>query len=233
MVFSFLQNCSVRKLAKQKMDDDDDLAMLERTEKRHGKRQSDLNNKQTKRFREADSRTFEDGNPLTDMINSSSSGPSNDQPPGRSRRSALWASDNEADNFAFMATDGRGDQPASRPRTMMSMRPVTAQGDMDEEDVIQMIPDLADVHEEDFNQRTAQAPNVMINRLVSFTELEKDLLKHSAFSSLDGINLTPLIGRLVPEEETIEDDRAWTWDNLIADIASHLPDFVDKMDVPE
>lgn len=140
----------------------------------------------------------------------------------RNRRAALWGvDDNNAEGSQLMIDSNA----PSRPRTMMSVRPVTA-GPSD--DYVQMIPDIDDVHDDDFVQQMADAPNVQFNQIVSFQELEKDSLKISMLSNLDGINLSSLVKHLVLQSETKEDDKVWTWDNLISDVVSKLPDLDSK-----
>lgn len=90
----------------------------------------------------------------------------------------------------------------------------------DREDTVPMIPDLDQVQEEDLIMKTAEAPSVAMNTLLSYQELSRDLLKHAAFSSLDDINLIPLTRFLLPERVVREPDLPWNWDNLIADLSS-------------
>ncbi|KAI1280889.1 Intraflagellar transport protein 43 -like protein B [Halotydeus destructor] len=153
-----------------------------------------------------------DANPLTDMLNASSV--DDNAGPAR-RRPAMWMDDDDYDNFDF----GNDSRPTTRPRTMMSVRPVTAM--TMSEDMTRSIPDL---DSDDFPQKPADAPHVLVNKLASYQELQKELLKSTAFSSLDNIDLSCLIKKIVPKEETKEEEEPWTWDNLISDISAQLPE---------
>jgi intraflagellar transport protein 43 len=91
-----------------------------------------------------------------------------------------------------------------------------------ENEVIPMIPDLEEIVDQEFKEQTAQAPNVQINKLISFQDLDKNMLKHSAYTSFDGIDLTPLTLFCLPESKVKEDDVTWNWDNLMSDVTSKL-----------
>ncbi|XP_013774013.1 intraflagellar transport protein 43 homolog [Limulus polyphemus] len=92
----------------------------------------------------------------------------------------------------------------------------------DSDSELPTIPDLDDVREEDFTSEVAQAPSVAVNRMVTYQELDNDLLKHAAFTTLDGVDLHILTRCLAPENEIKEEDLPWTWNILFTDVASDL-----------
>lgn len=87
---------------------------------------------------------------------------------------------------------------------------------------IMTIPDLDDFQEEDFAAQVAKAPNVAVNRVATYRELDSDLLKQSTFSTLDNIDLKLLTKYLAAESEIQEDDLPWTWDMLMAEVSTKL-----------
>ncbi|XP_064623832.1 intraflagellar transport protein 43 homolog A-like isoform X5 [Lineus longissimus] len=88
---------------------------------------------------------------------------------------------------------------------------------------IPVIPDLEEYQEEDLSQQIAQAPNIAVNRVATFRELDNDLLRHAAFLTLDNeIDLKLLAKWLSAESEVIEEDRQWDWDRLFTEVASEL-----------
>ncbi len=90
------------------------------------------------------------------------------------------------------------------------------------DDVMPLIPDIDEVRDQELIQQTAQAPTLQVNQLISFQELDKNALKHSAFASLDGIDLTQLTNFCLTESQVKEEDITWNWDNLMSDITSKL-----------
>ncbi|QQP50726.1 hypothetical protein FKW44_011841, partial [Caligus rogercresseyi] len=120
---------------------------------------------------------------------------------------------------------------SSRPKT--SSKSKSGFFDVDEEDdVIPIIPDLEDVQEEDLVAQVAEAPNVSVNRVASYKELDNDLLKHAAFATLDDIDLRALTKSMAPESSLKEPDSEWTWDTLFADIGGQLQEEW-SLDAPE
>ncbi|XP_005343437.1 intraflagellar transport protein 43 homolog [Microtus oregoni] len=92
----------------------------------------------------------------------------------------------------------------------------------DEED-IPVIPDLEDVQEEDFVLQVASPPSIQVNRVMTYRDLDNDLMKYSAFQTLDGeIDLKLLTKVLAPEHEVREDDVGWDWDHLYTEVSSEL-----------
>ncbi|KAK8379875.1 hypothetical protein O3P69_019704 [Scylla paramamosain] len=94
--------------------------------------------------------------------------------------------------------------------------------DSDSDTELPVIPDLDEVVEEDFTQQIAQAPSVAVNRVATYKELDSDLLRHAAFSTLDDIDLRLLTSCLAPESEVREPDVHWRWDALFTEVSSEL-----------
>ncbi|XP_045610472.1 intraflagellar transport protein 43 homolog [Procambarus clarkii] len=85
-----------------------------------------------------------------------------------------------------------------------------------------VIPDLDDVVEEDFTQQIANAPSVAINLVATYKELDSDLLRHAAFSTLDDIDLRILANGLANEADIREPDIEWKWDTIFTEVSSDL-----------
>nr|CAD7198064.1 unnamed protein product [Timema douglasi] len=92
----------------------------------------------------------------------------------------------------------------------------------DSEDDIPVIPDLDDLQDDQLDSQVAVAPSVAVNRVATYKELDSDLLKHSAFATLDDINLQLLTKRLNLEADVKEPDEVWTWDLLFTEVSSEL-----------
>ncbi|XP_008056336.1 intraflagellar transport protein 43 homolog [Carlito syrichta] len=90
------------------------------------------------------------------------------------------------------------------------------------EDDIPVIPDLEELQEEDFAQQVAVPPSVQINRVMTYRDLNNDLLKYSAFQTLNDIDLKILTQVLAPEQEVREEFVAWDWDRLYTEVSSEL-----------
>ncbi|XP_061285519.1 intraflagellar transport protein 43 homolog isoform X2 [Bos javanicus] len=72
---------------------------------------------------------------------------------------------------------------------------------------IPVIPDLEEVQEEDFVLQVAAPPSIQVNRVMTYRDLDNDLMKYSAFQTLDGeIDLKLLTKVLAPEHEVREND---------------------------
>ncbi|EPQ03928.1 Intraflagellar transport protein 43 like protein [Myotis brandtii] len=90
-------------------------------------------------------------------------------------------------------------------------------------DDIPVIPDLEEVQEEDFVLQVAAPPSVQVNRVMTYRDLDNDLMKCAAFQTLDGtIDLKLLTKVLAPEQEVREDDVGWDWDRLYTEVSSEL-----------
>ncbi|MGH0183670.1 UNVERIFIED_CONTAM: hypothetical protein FKN15_012623 [Acipenser sinensis] len=88
---------------------------------------------------------------------------------------------------------------------------------------IPVIPDLEDVQEEDLTMQVAAPPSIQVNRVMTYLDLDNDLMKHSAFQTLDGeIDLKLLTKVLAPEQEVREEDVGWNWDHLFTEVSSEL-----------
>ncbi|KAL7992575.1 hypothetical protein Chor_016831 [Crotalus horridus] len=88
---------------------------------------------------------------------------------------------------------------------------------------IPVIPDLEEVQEEDFAMQVAAPPSVQVNRVLTYRDLDNDLMKYAAFQTLDGeIDLKLLSKVLAPEQEVREDDVIWDWNHLYTEVASEL-----------
>ncbi|XP_041903210.1 intraflagellar transport protein 43 homolog [Corvus kubaryi] len=88
---------------------------------------------------------------------------------------------------------------------------------------IPIIPDLEDVQEEDLAMQVAAPPSVQVNRVLTYHDLDKDLMKYAAFQTLDGeVDLKLLTKVLAPEHELREDDASWDWDHLFTEVSSEL-----------
>lgn len=140
----------------------------------------------------------------------------------RPRRLATWADEANESLQHLQSLNA-----SERPKTQTKNNQIDS-----DQDTIPIIPDLEEVRDEEFVQQVASAPSVQMNKLASFNELNKDLMKHAAFSSLDGIDLTPLTQFCLPESQVKEDDVSWNWDYLISDVTSklHLDSDSNKLD---
>ncbi|KAK7076984.1 Intraflagellar transport protein 43 [Halocaridina rubra] len=125
-------------------------------------------------------------------------------PPLAGRRAGGWANSAKAGGFGPPAEDLR------------------FRRDSDSDTDIPAIPDLDEVVEEDFTQQVAQAPSVAVNRVATYKELDSDLLRHAAFSTLDDIDLRLLTNCLANEADIREPDIEWKWDTIFTEISSEL-----------
>ncbi|KAK1150475.1 hypothetical protein AOXY_G34000 [Acipenser oxyrinchus oxyrinchus] len=125
-----------------------------------------------------------------------------------------------ADDTPGSAKSGR--RPAADEVEDRRLRPQTPEGSDDEGD-IPVIPDLEDVQEEDLTMQVAAPPSIQVNRVMTYLDLDNDLMKHSAFQTLDGeIDLKLLTKVLAPEQEVREEDVGWNWDHLFTEVSSEL-----------
>uniref|UniRef100_G3MPJ4 Intraflagellar transport protein 43 homolog n=1 Tax=Amblyomma maculatum TaxID=34609 RepID=G3MPJ4_AMBMU len=84
------------------------------------------------------------------------------------------------------------------------------------------IPDLGDVEREDLTTQVAQAPSIPMNQVDTFQQLDNELLKQAAFTTLDGCDLRLLTKYLTTEEYLKEPDVVWTWDTLFTEVANEI-----------
>uniref|UniRef100_A0A671QIQ6 Intraflagellar transport 43 n=1 Tax=Sinocyclocheilus anshuiensis TaxID=1608454 RepID=A0A671QIQ6_9TELE len=88
---------------------------------------------------------------------------------------------------------------------------------------IPVIPDLEDVQEEDLTMQIAAPPSIQVNRVMTYRDLDNDLMKYLAFQTLDGeIDLKLLTKVLAPEPEVREEDVGWDWHHLFTEVSSEL-----------
>ncbi|CAD5116584.1 DgyrCDS5461 [Dimorphilus gyrociliatus] len=90
---------------------------------------------------------------------------------------------------------------------------------------IPVIPDLEDsnIGDDSGGPQIAMAPNVAVNRVATYRELDNDLLKHAAFLTLDNeIDLKLLAKCLSSESEITEDQKLWEWDRLFTEVTSEM-----------
>ncbi|CAG2101634.1 unnamed protein product [Medioppia subpectinata] len=131
----------------------------------------------------------------------------------RPRRLATWADDTSDDIQQI-----RNIQMNANKQKLM---------DDSDNDVTPMIPDLQEVNDYEMTQTVAEPPTAH-NQIISFKELDKNVLKQSAFTSLDGIDLTQLTHFCLPENQVREEDIGWSWDHLMSDITSKLTNDTDE-----
>ncbi|XP_064148850.1 intraflagellar transport protein 43 homolog isoform X6 [Loxodonta africana] len=135
-------------------------------------------------------------------------------PPKPPRRQGGWADDSmKASKFGRKASEEIEDHRL-RQHSL---------GGSDDGGDIPVIPDLEEVQEEDFVLQVAAPPSIQVNRVMTYRDLDNDLMKYSAFQTLDGeIDLKLLTKVLAPEHEVREDDVGWDWDHLYTEVSSEL-----------
>ncbi|KAK2575730.1 hypothetical protein KPH14_012119 [Odynerus spinipes] len=92
----------------------------------------------------------------------------------------------------------------------------------DQQDDIPVIPDLDEIQEDNVLSELSNAPMVDTNRVTAYKELDTDLIKNEAFTSLDGINLFLLTEKLYNENLVKEPDESWNWNLLFTQVASEI-----------
>ena len=90
------------------------------------------------------------------------------------------------------------------------------------DDDLPIIPDLEEVEKEDLVLKVAEAPNVAVNRVDTYKELDNDLFKQAAFATLEEVDLRLLTRRLAPESALKEPDECWSWDKLYTDVSGEM-----------
>ncbi|KAL5008236.1 hypothetical protein ScPMuIL_013817 [Solemya velum] len=101
------------------------------------------------------------------------------------------------------------------------LRPRSPEDDSDTD--IPVIPDLDDTQDDDMSAKVAIAPNIQVNRVATFRELDNDLLKQAAFLTLDNeIDLKVLTKSLSTDADLVEEDKPWEWDRLFTEVTSEL-----------
>ncbi|XP_060077524.1 intraflagellar transport protein 43 homolog [Ylistrum balloti] len=101
------------------------------------------------------------------------------------------------------------------------LRPKSPDNDSDNE--IPVIPDLEDQQDDDITSSIAVAPNVAVNRVATYRELDNDLLRQAAFLTLDNeIDLKLLTKSMSTEADLLEEDKPWDWDRLFTEVTSEI-----------
>ncbi|XP_038598080.1 intraflagellar transport protein 43 homolog isoform X2 [Tachyglossus aculeatus] len=146
--------------------------------------------------------------------NSSSTSVAEGPPPKPARRHGGWADESLKVSKSGKKTNEEEEDHRLRQQSL--------EGSDDEGD-IPVIPDLEEVQEEDFVLQVAAPPSVQVNRVMTYRDLDNDLMKFAAFQTLDGeIDLKLLTKVLAPEHEVREDDVSWDWDHLYTEVSSEL-----------
>lgn len=135
-------------------------------------------------------------------------------PPKPPRRKGGWADDS--------TKSSKSGRRASEEIEDYRLRQQSLDGSDDRED-IPVIPDLEEMQEEDFVLQVAAPPSSQVSWVMTYRDLDNDLMKCPAFQTLDGeIDLKLLTKVLVPEHEVREDDISWDWDHLYTEVSSEL-----------
>jgi len=92
----------------------------------------------------------------------------------------------------------------------------------EQEDDIPVIPDLDEIQEDNISSEIASAPTVNANRVTAYEELDTDLVKNAAYTSLDGVSLSLLADKLYNENLVKEPDEVWNWNLLFTQISSEI-----------
>lgn len=67
-----------------------------------------------------------------------------------------------------------------------------------------------------------------MDRVTAYKELDTDLIKNAAFTSVDGVNLELLAEKLYPEQLIHEPDEVWNWNVLFTQITSEINNEIQK-----
>lgn len=176
--------------------------------------------KQTKAPATPDFETTQSNDSLADVSASKA-----DSPPKHNRISG-WSEDGPKKRGRNL---GEGMEQLEDER----LRAHTPDNGDDSDADIPVIPDLEDQQEEDITT-IAAAPNVAVNRVATYRELDNDLLKQAAFLTLDGeVDLKLLTKSLSTDVDLIEEDKPWEWDRLFTEVTSELLTQWEKTERPE
>ncbi|XP_076239288.1 intraflagellar transport 43 [Calliopsis andreniformis] len=88
-------------------------------------------------------------------------------------------------------------------------------------DDIPVIPDIEEI-QEDNALIDISTSAINVNRVAAYKELDTDLVKNAAFTSLNGVNLSFLAEKLYNEDLTKEPDEVWNWNLLFTQVASDI-----------
>ena len=102
------------------------------------------------------------------------------------------------------------------------------------DDDIPVIPDLEDQEEEDVASSVALAPNVAVNRVATYRELDNDLMMHNQFLTLDNDIDLKLLGKCLSAEADVQDeDKPWDWDRTFTEVTSEILTEMEKKEGKE
>ncbi|XP_020295968.1 intraflagellar transport protein 43 homolog [Pseudomyrmex gracilis] len=100
----------------------------------------------------------------------------------------------------------------------------------EQEDDIPVIPDLDEIQEDNISSEIASAPTISTNRVTAYEELDTDLVKNAALTSLDGVSLSLLADKLYNENVVKELDEVWNWNLLFTQISSEINNEMQKIE---
>ncbi|KAG7213889.1 hypothetical protein KM043_003095 [Ampulex compressa] len=92
----------------------------------------------------------------------------------------------------------------------------------EQEDDIPVIPDLDEIQEDNVSSEIVNAPVINANRVTAYKELDTDLIKNAAFTSLNGVNLSFLAEKLYNENLIKDPDEVWNWNLLFTQVALEI-----------
>ncbi|GFW59762.1 intraflagellar transport protein 43 homolog A [Trichonephila clavipes] len=139
------------------------------------------------RERRSDARSDRKQDVSLDFISDFSS-----EPPPRARKTAGWSDGTPGKKSWLRRGSMNFLRESPKKEIIMDTSPVNS-GE------IPVIPDLDAMKEEELSADVAKAPSLTVSRIATYQELDSDLSKHAAFQSLDGIDLSLLTKRLLPE----------------------------------
>jgi len=94
--------------------------------------------------------------------------------------------------------------------------------DEEETEVLEIIPDLEDLEEENMIQQVANPSQKFNKDIATYRELDVDLMNVASFRTIDDvIDMKCLVNNLNPHLSE-EEDQVWRWDKLFADVTSQL-----------
>ncbi|XP_021341914.1 intraflagellar transport protein 43 homolog isoform X2 [Mizuhopecten yessoensis] len=175
---------------------DDDLSFENTTASKSSRSAKQGRRAQSKGVSPPDAPAFEDESPRSTKPPKKSS-EETDGPPKPSRVSG-WGEDAPRKSRKL----GEGFEQFDDKQNER-LRPKSPDNDSDNE--IPVIPDLEDQQDDDMTSTIAVAPNVAVNRVATYRELDNDLLRQAAFLTLDNeIDLKLLTKSLSAEADLVE-----------------------------
>ncbi|XP_033734470.1 intraflagellar transport protein 43 homolog isoform X4 [Pecten maximus] len=201
---------------------DDDLGFESTTASKASRSAKQGRRAQAKGVTPPDAPTFEDESPRSTKPTKKS--PEDMDGPPKPSRISGWGEDAPRKSRKL----GEGFEQFEDER----LRPKSPDNDSDNE--IPVIPDLEDQQDDDITSSIAVAPNVAVNRVATYRELDNDLLRQAAFLTLDNeIDLKLLTKSLSTEADLIEDDKPWDWDRLFTEVTSEILSQMENTEEPE